>query len=73
MATPSPARDESAGYVAWGHSSVIDPWGRVVAKAGHAEEIVYADINLDYMAEVRQQVPISLQRRNELYEVKKLK
>ena len=28
VATPSPARDESAGYVAWGHSSVIDPWGK---------------------------------------------
>ena len=73
VATPSPARDESAGYVAWGHSSVIDPWGRVVAKAGHGEEIVYADVNLDYMAEVRQQVPITLQRRKELYEVRRLK
>ena len=73
VATPSPARDESAGYVAWGHSSVIDPWGKVAAKAGHGEEIVYADINLDYMAEVRQQIPITLQRRNELYAVKKLK
>ena len=73
VATPSPARDESAGYVAWGHSSVIDPWGKVVSKAGHAEEIVYADVNLDYMAEVRQQVPITLQRRGDMYGVKRLK
>lgn len=26
MATASPARDESASYVAWGHSSVVNPW-----------------------------------------------
>lgn len=26
VATASPARDENAGYVAWGHSSVVNPW-----------------------------------------------
>jgi omega-amidase len=72
VATPSPARDESAGYVAWGNSSVIDPWGKVVSKAGHGEEIVYADIDLDYMTQVRQQIPIGLQRRGDLYAVKKM-
>ena len=40
---------------------MTDPWGKVAAKAGHGEEIVYADINLDYMAEVRQQIPITVQ------------
>ncbi len=71
VATPSPARDEGAGYVAWGHSSVVDPWGKVVSKAGSGEEIVYADIDLAYMAQVRQQIPISVQRRTDMYEVSK--
>lgn len=26
VATASPARDESASYVAWGHSTVVNPW-----------------------------------------------
>lgn len=26
VAAVSPARDESASYVAWGHSTAIDPW-----------------------------------------------
>jgi len=26
VAAISPARDETAGYVAWGHSTVVDPW-----------------------------------------------
>ena len=30
----SPIRVEGAGYVAWGHSSVINPWGEVISKAG---------------------------------------
>uniref|UniRef100_A0A3B3YB80 omega-amidase n=1 Tax=Poecilia mexicana TaxID=48701 RepID=A0A3B3YB80_9TELE len=44
VATASPARDEAASYVAWGHSTVVNPWGEVIAKAGHEESIIYADI-----------------------------
>ncbi len=31
---------------AWGHSMVVDPWGRVVAEAGGDEAIVRADLDL---------------------------
>lgn len=44
MATISPARDESASYVAWGHSMAVDPWGKIIAEADAKETIVYADI-----------------------------
>uniref|UniRef100_A0A8C2BPH6 omega-amidase n=1 Tax=Cyprinus carpio TaxID=7962 RepID=A0A8C2BPH6_CYPCA len=69
VAAASPARDESASYVAWGHSSVVNPWGEVIAKAGSEESIVYADIDLQYLADMRQQLPITTQRRNDLYSV----
>uniref|UniRef100_W5MXF2 omega-amidase n=1 Tax=Lepisosteus oculatus TaxID=7918 RepID=W5MXF2_LEPOC len=72
VATASPARDEKAPYIAWGHSSVVSPWGEVVAKAGADETIVYADIDLQYLAEVRQQIPIHAQRRHDLYKVSAL-
>lgn len=26
VATVSPARDDSASYVAWGHSTIVSPW-----------------------------------------------
>lgn len=26
VATASPARDESASYISWGHSTVVNPW-----------------------------------------------
>ncbi|KAG9335122.1 hypothetical protein JZ751_005685 [Albula glossodonta] len=69
VATASPARDETSSYVAWGHSSVVNPWGEVITKAGSEETVVYADIDLQYLSDVRQQIPISSQRRGDLYSV----
>ncbi|KAM3833961.1 omega-amidase NIT2-like [Diretmus argenteus] len=69
VATASPARDEAASYVAWGHSTVVNPWGEVISKAGSEEAVVYADIDLQYLADVRQQIPITAQRRVDLYSV----
>lgn len=69
VATASPARDEAASYVAWGHSTVVNPWGEVIAKAGPEETIIYADIDLQYLADIRQQIPITSQRRDDLYTV----
>ncbi|XP_058812739.1 omega-amidase NIT2-like [Topomyia yanbarensis] len=72
VATISPARDKSAGYVAWGHSMVVDPWAKVVASAKEGEEMVLADVNLKTVDEVREQIPIFRQRRTDLYETKLL-
>jgi omega-amidase len=46
----SDARDTSAGYVAWGHSMIVDPWGQVIKEAGINEETLIADIG--YIPEV---------------------
>jgi omega-amidase len=44
VAAISPARCEQADYRAWGHSCIANPYGEVIVKAGHAEEVIYADI-----------------------------
>ncbi|XP_034036497.1 omega-amidase NIT2 [Thalassophryne amazonica] len=69
VATASPARDETASYVAWGHSTVVNPWGEVISKAGPEEAIIYADIDLQYLADIRKQIPVISQRRDDLYSV----
>ncbi|OBS63958.1 hypothetical protein A6R68_07505, partial [Neotoma lepida] len=69
VATASPARDDKASYVVWGHSTVVDPWGKVLTKAGTEEMILYSDIDLKRLAEVRQQIPILKQKRTDLYAV----
>ncbi|XP_058059114.1 omega-amidase NIT2-like [Anopheles bellator] len=67
VATISPARDPSAGYIAWGHSMVVDPWAKIVSEANDGEEMVVADVNLKIVDEVRSQIPIFSQRRTDLY------
>lgn len=49
VALVSPARDTSASYVAWGHSSLIDPWGAVVSKLDEKPDILLADIGMLYI------------------------
>jgi predicted amidohydrolase len=48
---------------AWGHSMVVDPWGRVIATAGTDEAIVRADLDLSLVAAARRQVPALANRR----------
>ncbi|CAL8255402.1 unnamed protein product [Merluccius merluccius] len=70
VATASPARDETSSYIAWGHSTVVNPWGEVISSTGSEEAVVYAEIDLQYLADVRQQIPVTVQRRDDLYAVK---
>ncbi len=43
-----------------------------MATTEHDEAITYADIHLDKVDEVRQMIPVSLQKRHDLYEVKEV-
>lgn len=54
----SPARDETASYVAYGHSLVVDPWGRVLAEAGAGAESLDAELDLAEVTAMRRQVPV---------------
>ena len=48
---------------AWGHSMVVDPWGRVIAAAGMDEAIVRAELDTDAVAAARRQIPALANRR----------
>ncbi len=54
----SPARDEGASYVAYGHSILTDPWGNVVCELGAEERILSAQIDFGYVDSVREQIPL---------------
>jgi predicted amidohydrolase len=45
------------GFADWGDSMIVDPWGRVLARAGDGEAIVLAEIDLAYLARVRRELP----------------
>lgn len=69
VATCSPARDVSGGgYVAWGHSSIVNPWGEVLQQAGPDEAIVAAELDLTAVSTMRDSIPCWKQKRHDLYD-----
>jgi len=48
---------------AWGHSMIVDPWGRIVAEAGDGEAIVTAELDLGRVTAARHQIPALANRR----------
>lgn len=67
VATVSPARNPDSKYQAWGYSTVVDPWGTIVATTEHKEAVIFADIDLDKVDEVRNMLPVLKQKRTDLY------
>ncbi len=46
------------GRETYGHSLIVDPWGRIVAEAGHAEPgVIVADIDLAEVRAARGRIP----------------
>ena len=67
MAGCSPARDEKASYVAWGHSLVVDPFGKILAQLDEKEAILYQQVDLAEVENFRQQYKILQSRRLDIY------
>jgi omega-amidase len=44
--------EDTSVYQAWGHSTCIDPFGNVLAKASEKQEIIYAEIDIDKCLEI---------------------
>ena len=68
----APMRDESAGYISWGHSIVTDPWGRVIDMLDEKEGVLLTELYLDYEEQVREELPLLKSRRKDMYRLEKL-
>ncbi|KAI1321645.1 hypothetical protein EDD11_003125 [Mortierella claussenii] len=67
VAACSPARDTTAGYHAWGHSTIVGPSGDILQTTDEKQGIIYADLDRTKMDVFRQNIPLSNQRRFDLY------
>ncbi len=67
----SPARDMEASYHAYGHSCVVDPWGKVISQADEKEGIIYGEVDLDMVKKIRKELPLLQHRRSDIYELNK--
>ncbi len=60
---------EKYNMTAYGHSMVIDPWGRIIAQAEDKPGVLMAEIDLSEIEKVRAQIPSLKNRRGDLYEL----
>jgi omega-amidase len=68
VAACSPSRDiESGGYQAWGHSTIVDPMAKIIATCQEDETIVVGEIDSEVLAQARSSIPVSSQRRFDVY------
>lgn len=51
------------GRETFGHSAIIDPWGRVLAEHPHGEAVLLAERDAAEQAAVRQRMPVTRHRR----------
>ena len=68
----APARDTKSSYISWGHSIAVDPWGKILAQMDEKEGIRIVELDLDYVDKVRQELPLLIHRRTDLYELRRL-
>jgi predicted amidohydrolase len=55
---PAQGGHHEDGRATWGHSMIIDPWGKVLAQLDHDEPgMIIADLNLDDVAAARAKIP----------------
>ena len=55
------------GTSSYGHSMIVDPWGRILAEASDGPGIVVADLDLGQLAEIRERLPALKHRRGDVF------
>lgn len=51
----------------YGHSAIVDPWGRVLARAGEGAGVITAELDFAEQARIREQLPVLENRRPDVY------
>jgi len=65
----SPSRLPGFEYQAWGHSTIVDPWGKVVTTCEEKPCTLDAELDFGDVETFRTNVPISLQKRSDIYKL----
>lgn len=63
----APAKNPAAEYQAYGHSMLVDPWGRIIAAAEEAETLLTGEIDAAVTAKIREELPILKHWREEIF------
>jgi predicted amidohydrolase len=50
-------------FATYGNSMIVDPWGKILARAPDKAGVITAEIDLDYLAKVRTELPALVHRK----------
>lgn len=67
MVAPDQVGKNPQSLATYGNSMIVDPWGRVLARASDFPGVIIAEIDLDYLKKVRTELP-SLSHRKVFYD-----
>ncbi len=56
-------------FQAWGHSMIVDPWGKVLCEIPEGPGMALAEIDLNRVEQIRREMPCLDQRRTDLYQI----
>ena len=54
---PAQTGTHYADRASYGHSMIVDPWGRILARATGEETVIYADLDFSVLKNVRENLP----------------
>lgn len=57
VVAPAQWGEHAEGRKTYGHSLIVDPWGKVVADGEEGENLVFGTLDLDLVAQSRQRIP----------------
>ena len=60
VVAPAQTGQHNPKYTSYGHSMLVDPWGHIVAEAPPGPGLIYGDISLAYLEEVRAKLPMGM-------------
>ena len=63
---PNQHGKDPQGTQRYGHSMIVDPWGNVLASRREGNGVIYAQLDLTYLKQVRKNLPCLRQRRKDL-------
>lgn len=68
----APSRDVNSCYTSYGNSIMVSPWGEVIMRMDEKEGILVGTLDLDYVEKVREELPLLIQRRKDIYKCQRV-
>ena len=60
MAARAQVGEHNAKSRPWGQTAMVDPWGAVTALAPEKPGLLFAEIDLEYLEQVRRELPMKV-------------